>query len=102
MYEKVVRAMNMQQVALDVLSYHVSSSQEECDRLVEEQIMEPYELGILSFGFDENSLDDIGTLKACVSMISDLGLIEKFSIPYDVRFCFCNFFLTDKDFFSYD
>lgn len=33
MYEKVVRAMNMQQVALDVLSYHVSSSQDEVDRL---------------------------------------------------------------------
>ncbi len=34
MYEKVVRAMNMQQVALDVLSYHVSSSQEEVDKLI--------------------------------------------------------------------
>lgn len=34
MYEKVVRAMNMQQVALDVLSYHVSSNQEEVDRLI--------------------------------------------------------------------
>lgn len=33
MYEKVVRAMNMQQVALDVLSYHVSSNQDEVDRL---------------------------------------------------------------------
>jgi hypothetical protein len=34
MYEKVVRAMNMQQVALDVLSYHVSSNQEEVDKLI--------------------------------------------------------------------
>jgi hypothetical protein len=34
MYEKVVRAMNMQQVALDVLSYHVSSNQDEVSRLV--------------------------------------------------------------------
>jgi hypothetical protein len=33
MYEKIVRAMNMKQVALEVLSYHVSSSQEEVDRL---------------------------------------------------------------------
>ena len=33
MYEKVVRASNMQQIALDVLSYHVSSSQEEVNRL---------------------------------------------------------------------
>ena len=34
MYEKVVRAMNMQQVALDVLSYHTSSNQDEVDRLL--------------------------------------------------------------------
>ena len=34
MYEKVVRAMNMQQVALDVLSYHASSSQDEVDRFL--------------------------------------------------------------------
>jgi hypothetical protein len=34
MYEKVVRAMNMQQVALDVLSYHVSSNQDEVDKLI--------------------------------------------------------------------
>ena len=33
MYEKVVRAMNMQQVALDVLSYHASSSQDEVEKL---------------------------------------------------------------------
>jgi GAF domain-containing protein len=93
MYEKVVRALNMQQVALDVLSYHVSSSQEECDRLIEEKIMDPYSLGLLSFGFDENSLDDMGTLRACVSMINDLGFIEKFNIPYDIL---CRFFLTVK------
>lgn len=34
MYEKVVRAMNMQQVAFDVLSYHASSSYDEVKKLV--------------------------------------------------------------------
>lgn len=48
--------------------------------------MEPYELGLISFGFDENTLDDLGTLKACISMFADLGLVEKFNIPYDVNF----------------
>jgi hypothetical protein len=50
--------------------------------------MEPYELGLISFGFDENTLDDIGTLKACMfkAMFADLGLVEKFNIPYDVTF----------------
>lgn len=33
MYEKVLRASNMQQVALDVLSYHLSSNQQEVDNL---------------------------------------------------------------------
>jgi hypothetical protein len=84
MYEKVVRALNMQQVALDVLSYHVSSSQEECEALAEDKILEPAELGLLSFYFDENTLDDIGTLKGCLSIMNDLGFIQKFNIPYDV------------------
>ena len=50
----------------------------------EEPIVEPSELGLLYFSFDENSLDDMGTLKACISMFADLGLIEKFNIPYEV------------------
>jgi hypothetical protein len=33
-YEKVVRAMNMQQVALDVLSFHASSKSEEVELLL--------------------------------------------------------------------
>jgi hypothetical protein len=33
-YEKVVRAMNMQQVALDVLSYHASSKSDEVELLL--------------------------------------------------------------------
>ena len=96
MYEKVVRALNMQQVALDVLSYHVSSSQEECEALVEEKILDPTELGLLSFGFDENTLDDIGTLKGCLSIMNNLGFIKKFNIPYDV-ICFE---LSNKNDFS--
>ena len=85
MYEKVVQSSNMQQVALDVLSYHVTSNQEDVNRLLEESIPEPSEFGLRSFLFDENSLDDMGTLKACISMFADLGLIEKFKIPYEVR-----------------
>ncbi len=93
MYEKVVQASNMQQVALDVLSYHVSSSQEDVNRLLEEHIAEPNDFGLRSFLFDENTLDDMGTLKACISMFADLGLIERFKIPYEVL---CRFFLTVK------
>lgn len=51
-------------------------------------MVEPYELGLTSLMFDENTLDDIGTLKSCISMMADLGLIEKFNIPYDVGFWF--------------
>ncbi len=85
MYEKVVSALNMQQVALDVLSYHASSSQEEVNSLAEEKIMSPYDFGLHLFSFDENTLDDITTVKACVSMFNELGFIEKFNIPYDVN-----------------
>ena len=83
----------MQQVALDVLSYHVSSCQDDVNKLLEENIPEPAEFGLRSFLFDENTLDDMGTLKACISMFADLGLIEQFKIPYEVM---CRFFLTVK------
>ena len=33
MYEKVIRAMNMQQVALDVLSYHSSPDMDDVEKL---------------------------------------------------------------------
>jgi dual 3',5'-cyclic-AMP and -GMP phosphodiesterase 11 len=86
MYEKVVQSMHRQQVALDVLSFHVSSNQEDVNKLLEESIPEPNDFGLRSFLFDEHTLDDMGTLKACISMFGDLGLIEKFKIPYEVRF----------------
>jgi hypothetical protein len=63
------------------------------DYLKEEPIEESSTIGLFSFAFDEHTLDDIGTLKACISMFSDLGLIEKFNIPYEVL---CRFFLTVK------
>lgn len=93
MYEKVVQAMTRQQVALDVLSFHVASNQEDVNRLLQESIPEPTEFGLRSFLFDENTLDDIGTLKACISMFGELGFIEQFQIPYEVL---CRFFLTVK------
>lgn len=52
--------------------------------LKEQQIPEPPEIGLNSFYFDENTLDDMGTLKACLSMFADLDLIQKFNIPYEV------------------
>ena len=51
----------------------------------QEKIPLPNEIGLFSFDFDENTLDDIGTIKASISMFADLGLIEKFDIPYEVR-----------------
>ena len=84
MYEKVVSALNMQQVALDVLSYHASSNQNEVHALTQEHIMSPTEFGLNRFEFDENTLDDMNTVKACISMFNELGFIEKFNIPYEV------------------
>ena len=93
MYEKVVGALNMQQVALDVLSYHVSSTQDEVNNLSKEQIVAPMVYGLNDFGFDENTLDDMNTVKGCVSMFGELGFIDKYNIPYDIL---CRFFLTVK------
>jgi cGMP-specific 3',5'-cyclic phosphodiesterase, invertebrate len=85
--------MSMQQVALDVLSYHLTSNQDEVERLIEEPIETPAAINLDRFYFDENTLTDIQTLSACISMFVDLDLIAKFNIPYDVL---CRFFLTVK------
>ena len=81
MYEKVVSALDMQQVALDVLSYHVSSTQTEVTSLLKEQVKSPPVYGLNEFGFDESTLDDMYTLKGCISMFGELGFIEKYNIP---------------------
>ncbi len=45
---------------------------------------ETIDLGLHLFSFDEQTLDDMSTLKACISMFSELDLIDKFDIPYQV------------------
>lgn len=93
MYEKVIRAMNMQQVALDVLSYHSSPDVDDVEKLKSQSLPEPFELNIHLFTFDEQTLDDLSTVKACLSMFYDLELTEKFRIPHETL---CHFFLTVK------
>lgn len=93
MYEKVVRAMNMQQVALDVLSYHASAKHDEVKQLITEPPIDTVNIDLHLFSFDEQRLDDLSTLKACIGMFYDFDLIDKFNIQYETL---CNFFMTVK------
>ena len=42
------------------------------------------ELRLYTFDFDDMTMDDDGTLKACVRMFMEADLINKFKLPYEV------------------
>lgn len=71
----------------------VLASIHEVASLISEKINPPEVYGLKDFSFDDSILDDITTLKASISIFKELGLIEKFNIPYDIL---CGFLLTVK------
>ncbi|KAK7066492.1 cGMP-specific 3',5'-cyclic phosphodiesterase [Halocaridina rubra] len=84
MYEKAVIAMAKQKVTLEVLSYHAAAPREDALRLMKAKIPSAQALKLYDFKFDDFSLDDNGSLKACLRMFLDLDLIGRFHIEYEV------------------
>ncbi|XP_078579750.1 dual 3',5'-cyclic-AMP and -GMP phosphodiesterase 11-like isoform X5 [Branchiostoma floridae x Branchiostoma japonicum] len=82
MYEKVVKAMAKQRVALECLSYHAVASEEEADRLRKLPIPSSDCLHLLRWDFDDIGLEDEETLKASIRMFMDMDYLSKFSINY--------------------
>ncbi|KAK2167603.1 hypothetical protein LSH36_26g11008 [Paralvinella palmiformis] len=76
MYEKAVRAMAKQRVALDVLSYHAAAPQEDVDRFkvraqTDLNIPSSQQYDLYSYDFNDFHLDDNDTLKACIRIHFD-------------------------------
>ncbi|GIY06970.1 cGMP-specific 3',5'-cyclic phosphodiesterase [Caerostris darwini] len=93
MYENANKLMAKQKVALEVLSYHASSSLEETKRLMTTSIPSGGKFNLYSFSFSDFQLTDDDTCQAALRMFLDLDLIHKFHIPYQVM---CRWILSVK------
>lgn len=93
MYETAVRASAKQRVALEVLSYHVSASNEDTDKLKRAVVPTCQDYRLLEYDFNDLVLDDDDTLKASIRMFMDLDLVDKFRINYETL---CRWLLSVK------
>nr|XP_042906908.1 cGMP-specific 3',5'-cyclic phosphodiesterase [Parasteatoda tepidariorum] len=93
MYENANKLMAKQKVALEVLSYHASSSLEETRRLMQTQIPSGEKFKLYNFDFSDFNLSDEDTCQAAIRMFLDMDLIQKFHIPYQVL---CRWILSVK------
>uniref|UniRef100_A0A182TAU6 Phosphodiesterase n=1 Tax=Anopheles maculatus TaxID=74869 RepID=A0A182TAU6_9DIPT len=93
MYEKAIIAMAKQSVTLEVLSYHASATIDDAYRLRQLKVPSSAFFKLHDFKFDDLSLDDDHTLKACIRMFLDLDLVERFHIEYEVL---CRWLLSVK------
>ncbi|XP_064594905.1 dual 3',5'-cyclic-AMP and -GMP phosphodiesterase 11-like isoform X2 [Liolophura sinensis] len=92
-YEKAVRAMAKQSVALEVLSYHAIAPAEQAQRIKNLGIPSSKFFNLLDYGFNDFGLDDDDTIRACIRMFLDLDLLERFHINYEVL---CRWLLSVK------
>ncbi|XP_050086967.1 dual 3',5'-cyclic-AMP and -GMP phosphodiesterase 11-like isoform X3 [Anopheles aquasalis] len=93
MYEKAIIAMAKQSVTLEVLSYHASATIDDAYRLRQLKVPSSAFFKLYDFKFDDLTLDDDHTLKACIRMFLDLDLVERFHIEYEVL---CRWLLSVK------
>ncbi|XP_070499705.1 dual 3',5'-cyclic-AMP and -GMP phosphodiesterase 11-like isoform X3 [Chironomus tepperi] len=93
MYEKAIVAMAKQSVTLEVLSYHASATTDDAVRLRRLKIPSSAYFQLHDFAFDDLSLADDDTLKACLRMFLDLDLVERFHIDYEML---CRWLLSVK------
>jgi cGMP-specific 3',5'-cyclic phosphodiesterase len=92
-YENVVRLTAKQNVAFEVLSYHVVASDEDFQRIVHVSIPEANQLCLYSWEFNDMILTDDETILASIRMFVELDLLKKFRIPHDVM---CRWMLSVK------
>ncbi|KAG8200040.1 hypothetical protein JTE90_001898 [Oedothorax gibbosus] len=93
MYENASKLMAKQKVALEVLSYHASSSLDETHKLMTSSIPTGETFNLYSFQFSDFHLNDEDTCHTTIRMFLDLDLIHKFHIPYQVM---CRWVLSVK------
>ncbi|KAK3867482.1 hypothetical protein Pcinc_027052 [Petrolisthes cinctipes] len=82
MYNELEKAMARQKVAIEVLSYHATASNEEIQGLQREVVPEAIKWNLGSLTFDDFSLTQDQMVLAAVRMFSDLRLTSRFKIEY--------------------
>jgi len=93
MYEKAVVAMAKQQVTLEVLSYHATAPVEDAVKLRNSRILSAQAYRLYDYRFNDFSLEDEETLKACLRMFMELDLMGRFHIELGVL---CRWLLSVK------
>lgn len=84
MYERVCKLMAKQAVALEVLSYHTTSSQSDAVALQDVKVPTTDSFQLDCFDFDDELLTEKQTCQATLRMFMDSGVMETFNVPYDV------------------
>jgi len=92
-YEKAVVAMAKQRVTLEVLSYHATAPVEDAIKLRNARILSAKAYRLYDYRFNDFSLEDEETLKACLRMFMELDLIGRFHIELGVL---CRWLLSVK------
>ena len=92
-YENVVRLTAKQNVAFEVLSYHVIASEEDVQRICQVSVPEATQVRLYSWEFNDMILTDDETILSSVRMFIELDLPKKFRIPHDV---ICRWMLSVK------
>lgn len=92
-YEQVKAAEARKQVALDIMTYHASSSTEEAKFLTRLAVPSALSLELQSFSFTDVELEDIDTLTASIRMFHDLDLTKRFNLDHSTM---CRWILTVK------
>ncbi len=92
-YEYVARLIAKQNVAFEVLSYHVIASEDDAQRISNICVPEANQLRLYSWEFNDMILTDDETVLASVRMFMELDLLKIFHIPHDVM---CRWALSIK------
>ncbi|CAF0882535.1 unnamed protein product [Adineta ricciae] len=92
-YENVARLTAKQNVAFEVLSYHVVASDEDVQRIVHISLPEANQLRLYAWEFNDMILTDDETILASIRMFVELDLTKKFRISHDV---ICRWMLSVK------
>lgn len=92
-YEQLKTAEARKQVALDIMTYHATSSTEEV-RMLSKMTLPPVQSAKLyDFSFTETELEDLDTLTASLKMFHGLELTKIFQLDHTVL---CRWLLTVK------
>merc|ERR1719499_657054 len=92
-YEQLKTAEARKQVALDIMTYHATSSPEEMKMLSRMTLSPVQSAKLYDFSFTETDLEDLDTLTASLKMFQDLELTKIFQMDHTVL---CRWLLTVK------